>query len=79
MAIRLGNTPLSRRKDLHGSAPDQCPVALLLIDWINDLEFEAGARLLERALPATAATAELRRRAKRAGVPVAYYNDNFGR
>lgn len=50
-----------------------------MIDWINDLEFEAGARLLERALPATAATAELRRRAKRAGVPVAYYNDNFGR
>ena len=35
--------PPSRSRDLHGSAPDTCPVALLLIDWINDLEFDSGA------------------------------------
>lgn len=71
--------PRSRAKGLHGSAPDRCRVALLLIDWINDLEFDAGARLLKRALPAARATARLRARARRAGVPVIYCNDNFGR
>ena len=66
-------------KNLHGSAPDTCSVALLLIDWINDLEFGSGARLLERALPAARATAALRIEAKQAGVPVIYCNDNFGK
>ena len=68
-----------RQHDLHGSAPDKCPLAVLLIDWINDLEFNSGAKLLRRALPAARATAALRRRAKAAGVPVIYCNDNFGR
>lgn len=71
--------PRSRAKGLHGSAPDRCSVALLLIDWINDLEFPSGERLLKRALPAAKATARLRARARRAGVPVIYCNDNFGR
>jgi len=71
--------PRSSSSDLHGSAPDQCPVALLLIDWINDLEFEGGERLLPQALAAARASAALRKRAKQAGVPVIYCNDNFGR
>jgi nicotinamidase-related amidase len=71
--------PLSRSKDLHGAAPDKCPVALLLIDWINDLEFDAGEKLLPQALAAAQATAALRRRASQAGVPVIYCNDNFGK
>src|SRR4026208_1775358 len=71
--------PRSSSSDLHGSPPDQCPVALLLIDWINDLEFEGGERLLPRALAAARASAALRKRAKQAGVPVIYCNDNFGR
>jgi nicotinamidase-related amidase len=72
--------PLSKSKgDLHGSAPDKCTVALLLIDWINDLEFEAGEKLLPQALAAARATATLRRRAKQARVPVIYCNDNFGK
>jgi nicotinamidase-related amidase len=65
--------------DLHGSAPDQCPVALLLIDVINDLEFDGGDRVLEQALPMARAIAALKRRAREAGVPVVYANDNFGR
>lgn len=68
-----------RRRDLNGSAPDKSPVALLLIDWINDLEFRGGEKLLPRALRAARATARLRERAKRAGVPVVYCNDNFGK
>ena len=71
--------PRSSSSDLHGSAPDQCAVALLLIDWINDLEFEGGDKLLPQALAAAKATAALRKRAKQAGVPVIYCNDNFGR
>ena len=71
--------PLSRSEDLHGAAPDKCACALLLIDWINDLEFDSGERLLPRALAAAKATAALRRRAKQAGVPVIYCNDNFGK
>src|SRR5687767_795138 len=71
--------PLSKSRDLHGSAPDKCAVALLLIDWINDLEFDAGERLLKPALAAARATASLRKRAKQAGVPVIYCNDNFGK
>lgn len=54
-------------------------MALLLIDWINDLEFPGGDRLLPQALPAAKATAALRQRARRAGVPVIYCNDNFGK
>ena len=71
--------PRSKSKDLHGSAPDECPVALLLIDWINDLEFDGGERLFPQALAAAKATAALRQRAKHAGVPVIYCNDNFGK
>jgi len=71
--------PRSSSSNLHGNAPDNCPVALLLIDWINDLEFEGGERLLPQALAAAKATAALRGRARQAGVPVIYCNDNFGR
>src|SRR3954465_5694969 len=66
-------------KDLHGSAPDQCSVALLLIDWINDLEFDGGEKLLPRALPAARATAARRMRASEAGGPRGYFNDKFGK
>ena len=71
--------PLSRSEDLHGAAPDKCACALLLIDCINDLEFDSGEKLLPGALAAAKATAALRRRAKQAGVPVIYCNDNFGK
>ena len=65
--------------DLYGSAPDSSPAALLLIDVINDFEFEDGPQLLEQAEPAAERIAQLKQRARRAGVPVIYANDNFGR
>jgi nicotinamidase-related amidase len=58
---------------------DRCGVALLLIDWINDLEFRGGDKLLPRALAAARATAALSERARRSAVPVIYCNDNFGK
>lgn len=69
----------AKNEDLHGSVPDKSSVALLLIDVINDLEFEGGEDLLRHALPMSKNLAELKRRAKEAGVPVIYVNDNFGK
>jgi nicotinamidase-related amidase len=68
-----------RNPDLHGNAPDKCGVALLLIDVINDLEFPEGEQLLRYALPMARQLAALKERAVKAGVPIIYVNDNFGR
>jgi nicotinamidase-related amidase len=69
----------ARQHDLHGNAPDECSVALLLIDWINDFEFSGGEKMFPRALAAAKAAAALKARAREAGVPVIYANDNFGK
>ncbi len=65
--------------NLHGSAPDKSPVALLLIDVINALEFPGAEELLQHARPMAKKIALLKKRAKREGIPVLYVNDNFGR
>ncbi|HVE79364.1 MAG TPA: isochorismatase family cysteine hydrolase [Gemmatimonadaceae bacterium] len=69
----------AKNKDLHGNVPDRARAALLIIDVINDMEFDRGAELLKRALPMARRLARLKRRAKEAGIPVIYANDNFGR
>jgi nicotinamidase-related amidase len=69
----------SRNIDLHGNAPDSSPVALLVLDVVNDLEFEGGAAMLPRAIRMARRIAALKARASAAGVPVVYVNDNFGR
>jgi nicotinamidase-related amidase len=51
---------------------------LLLVDVINHFEFPDGKRLLRRALPIASAIAVLKERARRAGIPSIYVNDNFG-
>jgi len=65
--------------DLHGNVPDSSRVALLLIDLINDLDFVGGDQLLRHALPAAKKIAALKGRAKLAGIPSIYVNDNFGK
>ena len=70
---------MSKSEDLHGNAPDKSNVALLLIDVINDFEFEDGEKLFVNALPVAKNLAKLKEKAKRAGVPVIYVNDNFGK
>ena len=70
---------MADRYHLHGESHRKSSVALLLIDFINDLEFPEGAKLLRQALSAARKTAELKWRARAAGVPVIYVNDNFGR
>ena len=81
----MGTTRAFRRfmtdenRDLHGNAPDDSRAALLIIDMINDLEFEDGAALEPQAIAAAERTAALRERARQAGLPIIYANDNFGR
>jgi nicotinamidase-related amidase len=70
---------MNKSPDLHGNAPDQSPVALLLIDVINDFEFEDAELLFKHALPASERIADFKRRCTLAGVPVIYVNDNFGK
>ena len=65
--------------DLHGNVPESSHTALLLIDVINDLEFEGAEQLLRHALPMARRLARLKARARRAGIPAIYVNDNFGR
>jgi isochorismate hydrolase len=65
--------------DLHGSAPDKHRFALLLIDVINDFDFPEADQLLKHVRPMATNLLRLKRRAQKAGVPVIYVNDNFGR
>ena len=51
--------------------------ALLIIDMINTLDFDAGPKLLRHALPAARAIVELKTRARQAGMPIIYVNDNY--
>jgi hypothetical protein len=39
------------RQSLHGNAPDQVEVAVLLVDVINDMDFPGGEKLAARARP----------------------------
>jgi nicotinamidase-related amidase len=68
-----------KNSDLHGNAPDNAPVALLLIDVINDMEFEGGEALLPHALRAAQRIAALRESCRKSGIPSIYVNDNFGK
>lgn len=52
--------------------------ALLIIDMINRFDFPEGKKLLIAAKPAAQKIAQLKKRAKKSGVPVLYVNDNFG-
>jgi nicotinamidase-related amidase len=76
---KSGNPASKKNRDLHGSAPDKCAFALLLIDVINDLDFPEANQLLRFARPMARKISRLKERARKAGVPVIYVNDNFGR
>jgi nicotinamidase-related amidase len=69
----------TRTTDLHGNVPEESSVALLLIDTINDLEFEDGEKLLRPALQMARNLAALKARMRKHGIPAIYINDNFKR
>jgi nicotinamidase-related amidase len=53
--------------------------ALLLIDVINDLDFPGSGELAAEAVPMARRLRALKARARRAGIPAIYINDNFGK
>jgi nicotinamidase-related amidase len=65
--------------DLHGNVPENSAVVLLLIDVVNDLEFPGAELLIKHAIPMARKLARLKKRARAAGIPAIYVNDNFGR
>lgn len=63
----------------HPAQPETSPIALILIDVINDLDFPEGRALLRHARPAAQKLHQLKQRCARARIPAIYVNDNFGR
>ena len=60
--------------------PGALPVSatvLLLIDFINPLDFEGAQNLRDAAVAAARATAVLKRRARSQGIVCIYANDNY--
>jgi nicotinamidase-related amidase len=58
--------------------PSPVPIALLLIDVLTTFRFPDGDAILEGALGIGDALLRLKRRARKAGIPILYVNDNFG-
>src|ERR1041384_6603929 len=53
--------------------------ALLIIDVVTDFEFEDGDKLLVQALRMAPHLVGFKKKARAAGIPVIYINDNFGK
>jgi len=68
-----------KNQDLHGNVPDSSPIVLIFIDVINAFEFEGAEPIFSNSLAIAGAIQALKKRAKQAGVPVLYVNDNFGK
>jgi nicotinamidase-related amidase len=58
-------------------SPRNRPLALLIVDMINPLDFPGARQLRQQAIPVAKAIARLKARLKPRGVPVVYVNDNF--
>ncbi|MFC7063898.1 cysteine hydrolase family protein [Halobacillus seohaensis] len=52
--------------------------ALLIIDMINDMDFDGGEDLLEHTRKTVKPILNLKSQAKEMGMPIIYVNDNFG-
>ncbi|TFY98080.1 cysteine hydrolase family protein [Ramlibacter rhizophilus] len=71
--------PASIRENRHhrASAPHS-PRVLLLVDYINPLDFPGAEELAPRALQAARAVAALKEALAEQGVATVYANDNYG-
>jgi nicotinamidase-related amidase len=67
----------TKRQVLKSSLP-LSPTVLLLVDFINPLQFDGADALSPAALRAAQAAAALKQRIGRRGVQTVYVNDNFG-
>jgi nicotinamidase-related amidase len=71
------STPLPSRALRKDRLP-ACERVLLLVDFINPLDFPGGDKLAPGAIAAARATARLKSRLASEGVPTIYANDNYG-
>jgi nicotinamidase-related amidase len=60
------------------TSPSPVPIALLIIDVLTTFQFPDGDAILQGALRIRDALVKLKARARQAGIPVLYVNDNFG-
>jgi nicotinamidase-related amidase len=60
------------------TSPSPVPIALLIIDVLTTFQFPDGDAILQGALKMRDALVKLKARARQAGIPVLYVNDNFG-
>jgi nicotinamidase-related amidase len=63
----------------RNSTTERHRAALLLIDVINDMDFDGSEALVRLAEPMAKKLRALKRRVRAAGVPTIYINDNFGK
>src|SRR5436190_7071155 len=68
---------VSQNRNLHGNVPDHCPLVLLIVDVLNDLDFPGGQALVKAAPRLARNIAALKRRCDAAGIPSIYVNDNW--
>jgi nicotinamidase-related amidase len=66
-----GDSPAKAAEERHS--------ALLLVDVINDMDFEGAEALVRHAEPMARRLHRLKQRARAAGLPAIYINDNFGK
>ncbi|MFO1396062.1 MAG: isochorismatase family cysteine hydrolase [Burkholderiales bacterium] len=71
-SAKTGNAPGPSR------AGGRCATVLLLVDFVNPMDFDGARALAPSALRAARAAMALKRRFARAGWPVIFANDNFG-
>jgi nicotinamidase-related amidase len=69
---------MDRVHAMTDGSENRADAALLLIDVINDLNFEQGESLRGQAEPIIDPIRRLRADADKAGLPVIHVNDNFG-
>jgi nicotinamidase-related amidase len=73
MASKYSVFPRARKQTLAPS-----PTVLVLVDFINPMDFPGAQNLLKDALPAAVSAARLKRRMAAQGVTAVYANDNYG-
>ena len=76
--------PIHGKGEIRKMPPTRSPfptsrTAVLIIDAINPLDFPGGKAFAKRAIRPARAIARLAERARKAGIPVVFVNDNFGR
>jgi nicotinamidase-related amidase len=59
--------------------PDKSKLVLIIIDMINDLEFEDGDKMLPSAIDAARNIVTFKESLRQKSIPTIYVNDNFGK